>query len=457
MFDYLIVGAGFAGSVLAERLARGSGKKVLLVDRRNHIGGNAYDCFDDHGILIHRYGPHIFHTSSREVFDYLSRFTEWRQYQHKVLASVDGQLVPIPINLDTINKLYGLNLNSFQVEEFFASRAEKKDAIKTSEDVVVSKVGRELYEKFFKGYTRKQWGLDPSELDAQVTARVPTRTNRDDRYFTDAYQAMPRFGFTRMFEKILDHPNITVLLKADFRDVKNWVPYRELIFTGPVDEYFDYCYGRLPYRCLEFKHETLNKEWAQPVAVINYPNDYAYTRVTEFKHLTGQEHPKTSIVYEFSRAEGDPYYPIPRRENAELYKQYATLAEETPKVHFVGRLATYRYYNMDQVVAQALTTYGKIVGLSRQEALELKAEPRLTRVHVPMSTELMAVRDGNGNGHSAPRNKRRSSVVHNGNGHNYNGNGHALHNGHSKNGNGTNAGENEKSLATNGNGNGKHS
>ena len=236
MFDYLIVGAGFAGSVLAERLARGSNKKVLLVDRRPHIGGNAYDCFDDHGILIHKYGPHIFHTASKEVFDYLSRFTDWRQYQHKVLACVDGQLVPIPINLDTINRLYGLNLNSFQLEEWFASRAEKKEICKTSEDVVVNKVGRELYEKFFRGYTRKQWGLDPSELDAQVTARVPTRTNRDDRYFTDAYQAMPRFGYTRMFEKILDHPNIKVLLNADYRDVAGWAPYKELIFTGPVDE-----------------------------------------------------------------------------------------------------------------------------------------------------------------------------------------------------------------------------
>jgi UDP-galactopyranose mutase len=340
MFDYLIVGAGFAGSVIAERLARGCNKKVLVVDRRNHIGGNAYDCFDDHGILIHKYGPHIFHTASKEVFDYLSRFTDWRQYQHKVLASVDGQLVPIPINLDTINRLYGLDLNSFQVEEFLASRAEKKDVVRTSEDVVVSKVGRELYEKFFRGYTRKQWGLDPSELDAQVTARVPTRTNRDDRYFTDAYQAMPKYGFTRMFGKMLDHPNIKVMLNTDYRDVKQWVPYEQLVFTGPVDEYFDCRYGKLPYRCLEFKHETVNKEWVQPVAVINYPNDYAYTRVTEFKHLTGQEHPKTSLVYEFSCAEGDPYYPIPRAENAELYKKYAALAEQTPNVHFVGRLAT---------------------------------------------------------------------------------------------------------------------
>jgi UDP-galactopyranose mutase len=379
MFDYLIVGAGYAGSVLAERLARGSGKQVLLVDRRVHIGGNAYDHYDEAGILVHKYGPHIFHTNSKEVFDYLSRFTPWRQYQHKVLASVDGQLVPIPINLDTINQLYGLNLNSFQMEEFLSSRAEPKAEIKTSEDVVVSKVGRELYEKFFRGYTRKQWGLDPSELDAQVTARVPTRTNRDDRYFTDTYQAMPKHGFTRMFGAMLDHPNIKVLLNTDYRDVKDIIPHGELIYTGPVDEYFEFQFGKLPYRCLEFKHETLNSPQHQPVAVVNYPNDNPFTRITEFKHLTGQEHQKTSIVYEYSRADGDPYYPIPKRENAEVYRKYQELAEAAG-VHFVGRLATYKYYNMDQVVAQALTLYAKLCNLNRAEATNLVFEPAITRV-----------------------------------------------------------------------------
>ncbi len=382
MIDYLVVGAGFAGAVAAERLARGSGKQVLLVDRRPHIGGNAYDHYDEAGILVHKYGPHIFHTNSKEVFDYLSRFTEWRPYQHKVLASVDGQLVPIPINLDTINRLYGLHLNSFEMEDFLASRAESKESVRTSEDVVVSKVGRELYEKFFRGYTRKQWGIDPSELDAQVTARVPTRTNRDDRYFTDAYQSMPRHGFTRMFASMLDHPNIRFLLNTDYRDVRDVLPYRDLIYTGPVDEFFDFQFGRLPYRCLEFKHETHNQPQYQPVAVVNYPNDYEFTRVTEFKHLTGQEHPKTSIVFEYPRAEGDPYYPIPRRENAELYKQYQLLAEESG-VHFVGRLATYKYYNMDQVVAQALTSYARLCKVSRTEAVSLYCEPELTRVTFP--------------------------------------------------------------------------
>lgn len=383
-FDYLIVGAGFAGSVLAERLARGSGQRVLLVDRRPHIGGNAYDHYDEAGILVHKYGPHIFHTNSKEIFDYLSRFTEWRQYQHKVLASVDGQLLPIPINLDTINRLYGVDLSSFEMEKFLADRAEPKAEIKTSEDVVVSKIGRELYEKFFRGYTRKQWGLDPAELDAQVTARVPTRTNRDDRYFTDAYQAMPRRGFTSLFSRMLDHPNIQVLLNADYRDLKNIIPHRELIFTGPVDEFFDFRFGKLPYRCLEFKHETLNLPQHQPVAVINYPNDYAFTRVTEFKHLTGQEHPKTSIVYEYPLSEGDPYYPIPRRENTEIYKQYQELADESG-IHFVGRLATYRYYNMDQVVAQALTLYARLSSLNRVEAISRCLEPHASTVTFPGS------------------------------------------------------------------------
>jgi len=293
MFDYLVVGAGFAGATIAERLAADAGRKVLICDRRPHIGGNAYDHYNEAGILVHKYGPHIFHTNSREVFEYLSRFTEWRQYQHRVQASVDGQLLPIPINLSTINQMYGLKLTSFELNDFFASLAEKCVAVKTSEDVIVSKVGRELYEKFFRNYTRKQWGLDPSELDAAVTARVPVRINNDDRYFTDSYQAMPQHGYTRLFEKMLSHPNIKVMLNADYREVQKAIPHDEVVYTGPVDEYFDYRYGRLPYRSLDSKFETLNKEWHQPVAVINYPNDNLYTRVTEFKYLTGQEHKKT--------------------------------------------------------------------------------------------------------------------------------------------------------------------
>lgn len=360
VFDYLIVGAGFSGSVIAERLASQSGKKVLVVDKRNHIGGNAYDHYNEHGILIHKYGPHIFHTNSREVFEYLSRFTQWRAYEHRVLASVDGQLVPIPINLDTINKLYGMNLNSFEAEDFFKSLAEPKEYIHTSEDVVISKVGRVLYEKFFRGYTRKQWGLDPSELDKSVIARIPTRTNRDDRYFTDTYQAMPLHGFTRMFENMLNHPNIKVMLNTDYREIEKAIPCRKMVYTGPVDEFFDYRYGKLPYRSLDFQHETHNTPVFQPAPVINYPNEHLYTRVTEFKYLTGQEHSKTNVVYEFPKAEGDPYYPVPRSENQEIYKQYKALADTIPGIYFVGRLATYKYYNMDQCVAQALSVYKQI-------------------------------------------------------------------------------------------------
>ncbi len=355
MFDYLIVGAGFAGAVVAERMARNFGKKVLIVDRRAHIGGNAYDHYNEDGVLVHRYGPHIFHTNSEQVFNYLSNFTGWRDYEHRVLASVDNKLVPVPINLQTVNTLYDLDLTPDQLESFFASRAEFRSQIKTSEDVVVSRVGWDLYEKLFRNYTRKQWGKDPSELDAQVTARIPVRTNCDDRYFTDRYQAMPKLGYTRMFENMLNHPNITLELGCDYRDVIGNVNYRELIYSGPIDEFFHFRFGKLPYRSLRFQHETLPVEFLQPVAVINYPNEHAYTRITEFKHLTGQTHQKTSIVYEFPANEGDPYYPVPTPEHNALYKKYADVAAVTQGVHFVGRLGTYRYYNMDQVVAQALT------------------------------------------------------------------------------------------------------
>ena len=367
MFDYLIVGAGFAGSVLAERLANVLEKKILIIDQRDHTGGNAYDYFNKDGILIHKYGPHIFHTNSRKVFDYLSRFTPWRPYEHRVLASVEGQLVPIPINLNTINQLYSLNLNCHEAEAFFQSRAEKLPKIVTSEDVVVSKVGRELYEKFFKGYTRKHWDLDPSELDASVSARVPTRTNRDDRYFTDTYQAMPAHGYSRMFQKMLSHPNIKIMLNTDYKEIVDVIPYKTMIYTGPIDSYFNYCYGRLPYRSIEFRFETHDLEVFQPTGTINFPNEHPYTRITEFKYLTGQKHHKTSIVYEYPQAEGDPYYPIPRPENAEIYKKYQSLANAMTNTYFTGRLATYRYYNMDQVVAQSLSLFEKITQLQSEK------------------------------------------------------------------------------------------
>lgn len=383
MFDYLIVGAGFAGSVLAERLSSQLDASVLLVDKRNHVGGNAYDCYNEAGILVHRYGPHIFHTNSERVFEYLSRFTQWRPYEHRVLASVDGQLVSMPINANTLNKLYGLNFSCREVDEFLASVAEPCE-IHSSRDVVVNRVGQELYEKFFRNYTRKQWGIDPSELDASVTARVPVRTSRDDRYFTDRFQAMPLYGYTRMFDQMLAHPNIRILLNTDYKDIVDEVECREVIFTGPVDEYFDYCYGRLPYRSLHFEHQTHDRDLYQSAAVINYPNEHAYTRVTEFKYLTGQDHPKTSIVFEYPRSEGDPYYPIPKAENAELYQRYKELAETLDDVHFTGRLGTYKYYNMDQVVAQSLSLFEKLK--AKRSCLTT------SRPMVVLSSELDAVR-----------------------------------------------------------------
>ncbi|MGV3773943.1 MAG: UDP-galactopyranose mutase [Verrucomicrobiales bacterium] len=413
MFDYLIVGAGFAGSTLAERLAADAGKKVLIVDKRPHIAGNAYDKYDESGVMIHQYGPHIFHTNSKQVFDHLSKFTKWRAYQHRVLACVDGQMVPIPINLDTINKLYGTNYTSMELEKFFESVAEKRDEIKTSEDVVISKVGRELYEKFFRGYTRKQWGIDPSELDAAVTARVPTRTNRDDRYFTDSYQAMPLHGYTRMFENMLAHENIKIMLNTDYREIIKYIPFKKMIYTGPVDEYFDYRLGKLPYRSLRFEFETHNTKVYQAAPVVNYPNDYAYTRITEFKYLTGQESDRTTIVYEYPQDEGDPYYPVPRPENAELYKKYAELADQTPNVHFAGRLATYKYYNMDQVVAQALTLYNKIA----QNEDILPASSRAVKTHFPADMT-------SGNGHGNGDENEKSAAMGNGNGKS-NGKGHS--------------------------------
>jgi UDP-galactopyranose mutase len=375
-YDVMVVGAGFAGAVMAERLATDGGKRVLVVDRRPHVAGNAFDRLDDAGVLIHQYGPHIFHTNSSDIVDYLSRFTEWRPYEHRVLADIDGLRVPMPINRTTLNLLYGLDLSSDEeAEAYLASRAEPVEPIVTSADVVISKVGRELYETFFQGYTRKQWGMDPSELDKSVTARVPTRTSTDDRYFTDSFQAMPLEGYTRMFERMLDHPNIDLLLGVDFEEVRDAYPHDHLVFTGPIDEYFGHRYGKLPYRSLEFRHETMDCEWFQDVAVVNFPSEAVpHTRITEYKHLTGQTAPRTSLTYEIPSATGDPYYPIPRPENQALFKRYEALALAASDVTFVGRLATYRYYNMDQVVGQALATYRRMAAAWAKRDLSPMAE-----------------------------------------------------------------------------------
>lgn len=322
-----------------------AGKSVLVIDRRPHIGGNAYDEIDENGVLVHRYGPHIFHTNSKRVFSYLSRFTDWRFYEHRVRAVVDGVEYPFPINRTTIRELYGRD-----AEAYLKAERVNIDVIRTSEDAVLASVGRDLCQKFFRGYTRKQWGLDLSELSAGVAARIPVRTDDDDRYFTDTYQFMPADGYSMLFERLLD--GIEVRLSTSLDDL--WgTKWGHMIYTGPIDGYFKHCYGRLPYRSLRFEHLHLPVEQCQAVGTINYPNDFAFTRITEFKHLTGQSHPGTSVVREYPQAEGEPFYPVPRPENEAMYRRYRELAKGE-NVTFVGRLAEYRYYNMDQVVGAAL-------------------------------------------------------------------------------------------------------
>jgi UDP-galactopyranose mutase len=391
--DVVVVGAGFSGAVVAERLAS-HGFEVLVVDKRAHIGGNAYDSPDAHGVLVHPYGPHIFHTNGARIAEYLSRFTEWRPYEHRVLAKVADQLVPIPINIDTVNRVYGLSLDETSIAAYLESVREPRAAIRTSEDVVVNAVGRDLYEKFFRGYTRKQWGLDPSQLSASVAARVPTRTNRDDRYFTDTFQNMPLEGYTRLFERMLDHRRIRVEVGLDFFKIRSTLQARHVVYTGPIDAFFQHCFGRLPYRSIRFEHEHLRTPQYQRVGTVNFPNDHDYTRITEFKHLTGQIHAGTSIVREYPCDGGDPYYPVPRPENEALFKRYEALAKEVTDVTFVGRLAQYRYYNMDQCVGAALKAAETLV--ARLGAPKLRpVEGATPRVAVPAPLSV-AARAGTG-------------------------------------------------------------
>jgi UDP-galactopyranose mutase len=359
-YDALVVGAGFAGSVMAERLTNELGQRVLVVDERPHIAGNAYDHLDEHGVLVHRYGAHIFHTNADVVIDYLSRFTAWRPYEHRVLARIGEQLLPIPINRTTLNELYGLDLRTDEdAERFFAERREDIPFLRNSEDAVVSKVGRDLYERFFRGYTRKQWERDPSELHASVCARIPVRTNDDDRYFGDRFQQMPKDGYTAMFERMLE--GIEVRTSTSYADVVDEVEVGHVVWTGPVDAYFGHRLGRLPYRSLEFElrnEPTPDGGLLQPVSVVNEPGmDVPYTRTIEYRHLTGQSHTSSSYHVEYPRSEGPPYYPVPDDAAREAYARYAALAAETPDVTFVGRLARYQYLNMDQVVAQALKAF----------------------------------------------------------------------------------------------------
>ncbi len=375
-YDYLIVGAGFAGVVLAERLASQSGKSCLIVDRRDHIAGNAYDRYDDAGVLIHQYGPHYFRTNSDRIVDYLSQFTEWHQVQYQILSYVDGQFWPFPINLNTFEKLLG---RSSSTEEMQATLNQWKVPIENpanSEEVIISQVGVKLYEMFFKHYTRKQWQRDPLELDASVCGRIPIRTNRNNNYLQESFQALPLEGYTAMFRKMIDHPLIELQLNTEYREVQHKVKYGHLIFTGPIDEYFDYAEGRLPYRSLRFEAESFNplqlqlresisgkSGYWQPAMQVNYPNEEKFTRIVEIKHATGQQCDHSTIVREYPedyRPGGEPYYPIPAPDSQIIYKKYQQRAAREKNTSFIGRLATYRYYNMDQVAGMALAEYDRL-------------------------------------------------------------------------------------------------
>lgn len=360
-FDYVIVGAGLAGLTIAERISTMLNKKVLIIEKRPHIGGNVYDSYNEDGILIHNYGPHIFHTNDKEVYDYLSQFTKWHDFWHRVLTYVDGNLIPMPITVETINKLYHLNLNCFEVEEFLKKQAVDIKEVKTSKDVALSKVGQDIYEKIFENYTKKQWGIDPSQLDTSVISRIPIRLNRDTRYFNDRYQGMPQLGYTKMCENMIQNKNIKVLLNTDYKEVIKDLSYDYLIYTGPTDYYFDYKYGKLAYRSLRFQFETFDMEEYQEAPVVNYPNDYDFTRITEFKKMTGQVSQKTTILKEFPMGEGEPYYPFPTKECREQFAKYEEEMKKEKNVLFLGRLAEYKYYNMDAVVRRALDVFQEMV------------------------------------------------------------------------------------------------
>lgn len=359
-YDYLIIGAGLSGSVIAERLASQSDKKILVVDRRNHIGGNCYDYYDKSNVLVHKYGAHLFHTKYKIVFDYLSQFTKWHKYEHVVKAKIDEKLYDIPINLNTVNKFFDKNFNSKECKDFLEKIRTKIGEPKNAEEQVLSKVGKELYEKFFKHYTKKQWEIDPKDLAPSVTARIPIRFNKDERYFEDEYQFMPKSGYTKIFKKLLNHKNIEVRLNTEFKDIKSKVKYDNLLYSGCIDEYFDYKYDPLAYRSLKFKFKTFDNDFYQDYCVINYPGKEKYTRILELKHATKQKNNKTTIVYEYPSAEGEPYYPIPRPKNQELYEKYSKLAKKLKNTYFMGRLGEYRYLNMDQVVYNSLELFNKL-------------------------------------------------------------------------------------------------
>ncbi len=361
-YDYLIVGCGIAGITMAERLAQVS-KTALIVDRRDHIGGNCYDCHDEHGILIHPYGPHYFRSNSDTVVDYLSQFTEWLPTEYRILSKVDGQYYNFPINLNTFEQLLGHpSTEAEMIQTLETWRVPIADP-QNSEEVIVSQVGWKLYEMFFKNYTQKQWQRDPRDLAASVCGRIPIRTNRDDRYLSEKFQALPLRGYTAMFRKMLESSLITVKLKTDYRDMLGTLSYGKMIYTGMIDAFYDNCFGPLPYRSLRFEREYHEVECYQPAMQVNYPNEEAYTRIIELKHATRQVVSGTTIVKEYPEefaAGKEAYYPIPMTESRQLYERYLQLAEQETNVLFLGRLATYRYYNMDQIVAASLTQFHKL-------------------------------------------------------------------------------------------------
>jgi UDP-galactopyranose mutase len=362
----LIIGAGISGAVLAERYAN-AGQKVLVIEKRDHIAGNCYDYYNDDGILVSKYGAHLFHTNYENVWEYVHRFSEWYPYEHKVLAKVDGQLVPIPVNITTVNKIFGLNIkNEEEMREWLDKNQVKNDNPKNGEEAALARVGPVLYEKMFKNYTKKQWDKYPNELDASVLNRIPVRDNFDDRYFGDKYQALPKGGYTQMFAKILNHPNIEVRLNTDYFDVRDKLTdFEKVFYTGPIDRFFDFKFqleSKLEYRSINFVHETLDQEYFQENSVINYPNEHEFTRIVEYKHITGQKHPKTTIVKEYTTDNGEPYYPVPNPKNQEIYERYRKEAEKLTNVYFVGRLANYKYFNMDEAFKNALELYEKLEG-----------------------------------------------------------------------------------------------
>lgn len=376
--DYLIVGSGFAGLTVAERLATQCGKKSLVVDRRSHLGGNAYDYYDNHGVLIHAYGPHYFRTNSKLIRDYLSLFTEWHPVDYKIFSHTESRYWNFPINLNTFEQFLGRSSTSEEMEQWLSEHRVPIENPANSEEVIVSQVGWELYEKFFKGYTLKQWKRHPRDLDASVCGRIPIRTNRDDRYLREEFQALPREGYTRMFEKMVEAAgdHITLQLNTDYRDFLSKVSFDHMIYTGAIDDYFNYCYGPLPYRSLRFEPESFTPEqlvtrekisgekgYWQPAMQVNYPNEELFTRIVEIKHATGQQCQNTTIVREYPddyEPGKEAYYPIPAPDATALYQRYKALADQEKNVSFIGRLATYRYYNMDQVVGMALTEFNKL-------------------------------------------------------------------------------------------------